>query len=203
MKLCYSPTSPYVRKVSVTLAELGLAGQVELMATNPWDPHTELPEHNPIGKVPALIRDYGHTLFDSPVICEYLDSLHGGEPLYPPSGPARWSALRQQALADGILDAAVLAFLEIAKRPEQYCWSDWVKRQKSAMQRSLDALEGEASSFQDNVTIGQIATGCALGYLDFRFTDDNWRGDRPALAEWAEGFLARPSMTTTAPKDPA
>jgi len=202
MKLCYSPTSPYVRKASVTIRECGLEDRVELIPTNPWDPTTDLPTHNPIGKVPALITDDGQPLFDSPVICEYLDSLHHGDKLYPPTGATRWSALRQQALADGILDAAVLAFLEIAKRPEQYCWSDWVKRQKSAMQRSLDALEEESKSFGDSLTIGQIATGCALGYLDFRFADDNWRAGRPNLATWSETFFNRPSMVATVPKDP-
>lgn len=202
MKLRYSPTSPYVRKVSVTLHELGLNERVELIPTNPWDPATDLPTDNPIGKVPTLIRDDGEPLFDSPVICEYLDSLHNGEKLYPESGPARWSALRQQALADGVLDAAVAAFLEIARRPEPYRWSTWVKRQKSAIQRSIDALENEVDSFGDRLTIGQIATGCALGYLDLRFADDDWRAKRPKLAGWAQRFFSRPSMTATIPKDP-
>lgn len=201
MKLRYSPTSPYVRKVIVTAMETGLDDRIERQPTNPWDPGTDLPGDNPLGKVPALLTDDGQTLYDSPVICEYLDSLGAGR-LFPASGPERWRALQQQALADGILDASILAMLESRRRPQEYCWNDWVDRQKSSVARSVDALEHEVSSFGDQLTIGQIAAGCALGYLDFRFAEDDWRRDHPILAAWYEGFAARPAMTATIPKDP-
>ena len=112
MKLCYSPTSPYVRKVVVTAMETGLEPGIERIANNVWDPATDIAATNPLGKVPALTTDDGAVLFDSPVICEYLDSLHDGAKLFPAAGPARWRALRQQALCDGILDAGILRMLE-------------------------------------------------------------------------------------------
>ena len=127
MKLRSSPTSPYVRKVLVTLAETGQQDRVEAISTNPWDPATDLPRFNPLGKVPALILDDGVVLVDSPVICEYLDSLHDGDRLFPAAGPARWRVLRQQALADGILDAAILRLLDDQcvsshSSPPRSCW---------------------------------------------------------------------------------
>ncbi|HSS64034.1 MAG TPA: glutathione S-transferase N-terminal domain-containing protein [Gammaproteobacteria bacterium] len=203
MQLRYSPTSPYVRKVMVTALETGLDKKLEKIPTNPWDPETDLPEDNPIGKVPALRIDGGDVLFDSPVICEYLDGQHGGAKLFPASGDARWSVLRLQALADGILDAAVLCVLE-GKRPKELQSKDWVARQKKAIERSLDALEQSISGLDvGQLTIAQIAAGCALGYLDFRKPVDDWRKGRPKLEKWYEEFSKRPSMQATVPKDPA
>jgi len=200
MKLCYSGTSPFVRKVVVSAIELGLDNRIERQPTSAWDPATKLVEINPLSKVPALITDSGEALYDSPVICEYLDSL-GGNRLFP-SGAARWTALRLQALADGIMDAGVSARME-AQRPAEKQSADWAARQKAAIRRALDALEAEAASLDGQLTIGQVAVGCALGYLDFRYAADEWRKGRPKLAAWYEGFAKRPSMSTTVPKDPA
>lgn len=200
MKLRYSTTSPYVRKVVVTAAETGLSERIELVPTNPSDPRTDLPRDNPLGKVPALITDDGATLFDSPVICEYLDGLHAGEKLFPPSGPERWKALRQQALADGVLDAAVLCVME-GRRPEGLRSRDWVERQKGKIARALDALEGEAEDLSDEATIGTVTIGCGLGYLDFRCAEDGWRAGRPKLTAWYERFQKRPSMVATVPRE--
>lgn len=202
MKLRYSGTSPYVRKVAVTISELGLDGKVERQPTSAWDPKTDLGTVNPLGKVPALITDDGQALYDSPVICEYLDSVAGGGKLFPANGTARWTALRQQALADGIMDAGVSARLE-STRPAGTKSDDWIARQRTAISRALDALEAEASSLGGGVTIGHIAIACALGYLDFRFAADDWRKGRPKLAAWFDGFAKRPSIATTVPKDPA
>ncbi len=201
MKLCYSATSPYVRKVVVAGIELGLDGKIVREPTSAWDPATTLGQINPLGKVPALVTDDGGALFDSPVICEYLDGVAGGGKLFPPAGPARWTALRRQALADGICDAAILRLLE-SRRPAELQSADWVARQKNLVARSLDALEAEAKSLGTEVTIGHLAIGCTLGYLDFRFGADAWRDGRPGLAKWYEGFAKRPSMSTTEPKDP-
>ncbi len=199
MKLRYSPTSPYVRKVCVVASEHGLDDRIERIPTDTRDPKSDLPSINPLGKVPALILDNGEVLFDSPVICEYLDSLHGGAPLIPATGPARWTALRQQALADGILDAAILRMIETTRRPEELRWPRWIELQHGKIMRALDALETEAAALDDAVTLGQIAVGCALGYIDLRFPADNWRVGRPGLAKWLEGFAKRPSMAASAP----
>ena len=147
------------------------------------------------------MTDDGQALFDSRVICEYLDSRHGGAKLFPAAGPARWTALRRQAQADGILDAGILARYETLLRPEERRWPDWVAGQKAKMARALDALEQEAGSFGAAVDIGTIALGCALGWLDFRYAADDWRAGRPRLAGWFEGFAARPSMTATVPRE--
>ena len=140
-------------------------------------------------------------LFNSRVICEYLDSLHGGRRMFPAPGPARWTALRRQAAADGILDAAVGTRYETFLRPEERRWPDWVAGQKAKVRGALDALEAEAASFGETVDIGTIAIACALGYLDFRFAADDWRAGRPTLAAWYESFAQRPSMATTPPRE--
>ncbi|MBI3516456.1 MAG: glutathione S-transferase, partial [Proteobacteria bacterium] len=137
--------------------------------------------------------------FDSPVICEYLDSLHGGAKMFPASGPARWAALRRQATADGILDAAILTRYE-ALRPETIRWSDWTDGQMAKVRGALGALELDADKLGSTVDIGTITIGCALGYLDFRFPSEGWAKRCPKLAKWYEGFSARPSMKATVPQ---
>jgi glutathione S-transferase len=202
MKLRYSTTSPYVRKVVVTALETGQDGRVERVATSTADPKSGLAEQNPLGKVPALLTDDGTVLYDSPVICEYLDSLHGGRKLIPASGAARWTVLRQQALADGILDAAVGRIVE-TRRPAGEQSPSFIEKQRTVVGRALDAFEKEAASLPGEPTLGTIALGCALGYLDFRYAADEWRKGRPNLAKWYETFSKRPSMIATVPKDPA
>lgn len=202
MKLFYSTTSPYVRKVVVVAIETGLDARIERVTTNLQPQTDEFLAINPLGKVPALIADDGQVLYDSPVICAYLDSLHSGQRLFPEQAPASWQALRQQALADGVLDAAVLCRWEQMMRPEPLRWPDWMTRQWSKVARGLDSLEVEATVLGDGpLTIGQITIGCALGWLDFRFPDDDWRRNRPALAAWYEGFASRPSMQATVPHE--
>lgn len=203
MKLCFSQTSPYVRKVVVCLHETGQIDQVELVPTNVWDPATGITDTNPLGKVPALTLDDGTVYVDSPMICEYLDSLHDGVSLYPARGPARWATLRLQALADGILDASIDRIIEIGRRPKELQWADWLERRKTSTARTLDLLEREVPTFFEEACIGQITLGCALGYVDFRFAGDRWRDGRPKLAAWYDdGFATRPSMIATVPKDP-
>ena len=197
MKLRYSATSPYARKVVATAIEIGLDGRVERVATDPWSADTDLPASNPLGKVPALETDDGTVLFDSPVICEYLDSLHDGPKLHP-EGAARWTALRLAAIGDGICDAAITRLLD-TRRPENLRSPDWQQRQKAAMARACDLLEAEAASLEGAVTIGHLAVACALGYLDLRWDADQWRQGRPKLAAWFEGFSQRPSIASTAP----
>jgi len=201
MKLMYSPTSPYVRKVMILAIERGLDRKIEKLpqAASPMGGNKVLEKANPLGKVPALELDNGMTLFDSPVICEYLDSKHRGDKLFPASGARRWKALRLQAIGDGILDAALLARYETAMRPENLRWTDWLDGQKRKLAQALDQLEKEAKDLAGGLTIGQVTVACALGYLDFRFGDMNWRKGRPKLAAWYDKFSRRKSMQATIP----
>lgn len=200
MQLFHSPTSPFVRKVLVTAHETGLAARVELLPANPWEQPPALTAINPLSKVPALLTDDGTILYDSPVICEYLDSLHGGARLVPEKGVRRWQVLRVQALADGILDAAVLRRLECL-RPAERQSPDWLALQIATVGRGLDALEQEAGSWDGTADLGRITAACALGYLDFRFGNEDWRKDRDTLRAWYEQFRQRTSMTATAHPD--
>ena len=201
MKLRYSTASPYVRKVTVTAIEAGLDDRIERVTTDTGDATSKLSDENPLGKVPTLVTDEGDALCESPVICEYLDSL-GGATLYPSTGPARWRALNLAALADGVMDASIVRLLEVRLRPEEKRSDAIMRRQKQKIGRTLDLLERQAATgaLDDQVTIGEIALGCALGYLDFRFDDDKWRDGRPALASWYESFSTRPSMQATQPE---
>jgi glutathione S-transferase len=202
MKLRYSPASPYVRKVMILAYETGLEPRIERLSTTvvPVKENEELSRENPLTKVPTLVTDDGQVLFDSPVICEYLDSLHHGSKLFPPAGAARWQALRLQALGDGILDAALLARYETAVRPQELQWRDWIDGQKRKIHHGLDSLEANIGELSGPLTIGTVAVACALGYLDFRFGSENWRASRPKLAAWYEDFAQRPSMKSTVPQ---
>lgn len=198
MTLRFSQTSPYVRKVMMVAIECGLDGAIEPVPTDAWSPDTDLPTDNPLGKVPALIMGDGTVLFDSPVICEYLDTLHDGTRLFPATGPERWRALRLQALADGLCDAAVLRRLEL-NRPDGQRSDGWVARQAAAIARTVDALEAEAAGFGAAPTIGTLAVASALGYLDLRYPESAWRDRAPTLARWLEGFSQRDCFRRTAP----
>ncbi len=205
MKLRYSPTSPYVRKVMVVALETGLAERLERIPTTvvPTKLNDEVARENPLVKVPALTTDDGLVLYDSPVICEYLDTLHDGPKLFPASGKARWLALRQQALGDGILDAAILGRYEIL-RPKEYQWQDWLDAQMRKVRGALAALEmeAEAGDLGGPLSIGHITIACALGYLDFRYQSEAWRTKHRRLAVWAEEVAQRKSIQLTVPKDP-
>ena len=201
MKLRYSPTSPYVRKVTILALETGLDSEIERLRTNAWDPATDLPSDNPLGKVPCLVLDDGQQLYDSPVICEVLDSLHDGVKFFPPAGPARWTAIRRQALADGILDAALQVVIESLRRPEEFRWQGWIDRQKAAINRGLAQLEREADDLGKQFTIGEVTIVAALGYLDFRMANDDWRKSHPKLAAWFADVSKRPSVSATVPQE--
>lgn len=195
MQLFFSPTSPYVRKCLVSAHELGLVSRIELLPSNahPVQRDQAIIARNPLGKVPTLITDDGSVLYDSRVICEYLDDLAGGA-LFPRTGAARWAALTLQSLADGVLDAALLARYETAVRPEAQRWTDWLAGQLDKVATSLAALEADPARLHDRIDIGVLSLGCALGYLDLRFADLNWRARYPKLARWAAVLEQRPSM---------
>jgi glutathione S-transferase len=206
MKLRYSPTSPYVRKVMVVALETGVAERIERIPTMvaPTKPNEEVARENPLVKVPALTTDDGMVLYDSPVICEYLDTLHEGPKLFPAGGKPRWLALRQQALGDGILDAAILGRYEIL-RPKEHQWQDWIDAQLRKVRGALAALEieTEAGELGGTLSIGQITIACALGYLDFRYAAEEWRAKHRRLAAWFDEFSKRKSIELTKPKDAA
>jgi glutathione S-transferase len=200
MKLYYSPSSPYARKVRVVAIETKLDKKIEMVnvGLTPVAPNADVDKHNPVGKVPALSVK-GMDLFDSPVICEYLDAQHRGRQLFPRKGRDRWMALRQQAMADGLLDAALLARYENALRPEDKRWSEWTQGQTKKITGVLDQLEAEAKSLKGKLTIGTISVVCALGYLDFRFPDLGWRDKHPKLGKWFAATSKLPSIKATAP----
>ncbi len=200
MKLYYSAASPFVRKVLVCAHEAGLADRIELVPTKvlPSEPNREYARVTPLMKLPALERDDGLVLFDSIVICEYLDSLAKGARLFPAEGEARWRALRLHAVADGILEAAVLTRYENNVRPAELRWKTWSEGQLLKVDQALDFLERNAGDLQ-GLTIGTVSVACALGYLDFRYADRPWRGGRPKLAAWYETIARRPAFEKTVP----
>ena len=201
MKLRYSAASPYVRKVMVLAHEVGLADQIELVPTSvaPTQVNAAFAVENPLVKVPTLVLGDGQSLFDSRVIAEYLDAQHPGRRLFPAEGRARWTALRQQAIADGLLDAALLTRYELNLRPEPQRWPDWVEGQFRKVRQALTALAAETLGAEP--TIGEIAAGCALGYLDFRTPGLNWRESYPNLDKHFQKLSQRQPFIDTFPAD--
>ena len=197
MKLRYSTTSPFVRKVRVVAIEAGLADKIELVKTNPADLSTGIGRDNPLNKVPALVMDDGSSLYDSHVICEYLDTLSGSK-FFPAAGPARWTALRREALADGMTDAAILRMQE-TKRPSNLQSEEWIGRQKLKVTQGIAALE--ADHLGPQLDIGTLMVAIVLDYLDFRFGAEDWRKDAPKLAAWHKSFSERASLKKTLPHD--
>jgi glutathione S-transferase len=194
-----SPPSPFGRKAKIAAAVLGLKDRIAVEMTDTTDPSDTIRAQNPLGKIPALVLDDGRVLFDSRVVVEYLDHLAGGGKIIP-AGAARFEVLRLAALADGIMDAAILQVYEVRFRPEDKRHPDWLAYQGEKVTRALAALEAEtpatvaAGSLPD---AGQIGLACALGYLDLRF-DGTWRADHPGLVAWLEAFEAAvPAFTDT------
>ncbi len=200
MKIYFSPASPFVRKCLVAAHELGVAERIELLpsAAHPVQRDAIIIRSNPLGQVPTFFCDDGTVLYDSRVICEYLDSVFGPR-LIPSDGPARWLRLTEQALADGMLGGALLARYETAVRPQMLRWNDWAAGQLGKVDSGLTWLQQHAEGFGDRVDIGMISMGCALGYLDFRFPDFDWRAKAPHAAAWFAHFNKRASMQATLP----
>ena len=200
LRLHDSPTSPFVRMVKVTLRETGLLDAVEMAPASgtPVDPGSMPLGQNPLGKIPTLERSDGPALYDSRVICRYLDDLAGGR-LYP-GKPRLWETLTLEATGHGMAEAALLMVYEARLRPEGGRSEAWVEGQWAKAARALDALEARwMSHLAGPLDIGQIAVGCALGYLDFRHAERGWRTGRPALAAWEAKFAERPAMAATRP----
>ena len=199
MKIFFSPASPYVRKVMVVAMELGLADRIEKLpsAAGPVARDATIREHNPIGQVPTFITDDGMAIYDSRVICEYLDDLGGGS--FFGKGRERWRNLTDAALGDGLMGAALLARYEGFLRPEPYRWSDWIGGQMGKITDAVDRMEAMADGLEGRLDIGIVTFACGLGYLDFRFPDHDWRAGHPKTAAWFARFAERPSMQATKP----
>jgi len=199
MKLIFSNTSPYARKVRMVIIEKGLDEQIEMVACNPFDDAAILKATNPLGKVPTLILDEGDALYDSPVICEYLDSLSPSTCLIPASGQSRWEVLRWQALADGILDSAYNIVME-QLRPEGEQSSSWLVRWHTGIEQALNEAATQLHTLSEPVNLAHLAMISALGYIDFRLATVEWRMERAALAAWYTALVSRPSVTRTHPE---
>jgi len=198
VRLLYLASSPYARKALVCAHELGLQNELEVVSveTSPLRSSSEVNLANPLGKVPVLLREDGPDLFDSAVICEYLDSLVAGSKLFPQAGEERWRSLRMHALADGLCDAAVAVRRE-RNRPPELRWPDWERAHLSKLSQTYDLLERDSMLLDGPVEIGQIALGTALGWIEFRAVGDDFRRGRSRLASWYEAFRHRPSMLAT------
>lgn len=202
MKLIGSLTSPYVRKTRIMFAEKQL--EYEWLAENVWAADTKIQHSNPLGKVPCLIRDDGTPLYDSRVICQYLDLHPPAHSLIPDDPATRIEVLRWEALADGILDAGVLIYLEQTRREASQRSADWVARQRSKVEQGLNVAAkdlGERSfCIGERLTLADIAVGAALGWLAFRVPDINWRQTHPALGTYYDKLMTRASFRDTAPR---
>ena len=202
MKLLFAPTSAFVRKVMVCAHLTGLAEHIEKLdsAAHPVHRDPRIGVHNPLAKVPTLVLDDGMALYDSRVICEFIAHTGGNAHLFPAAGPARWVALQQQALGDGLIDAALLARYELIARLVDVQWPVWRQAKLISLQACLQRIEAMAPTLGVvQPTIGDIAIACALGYLDFRFPEVEWRTDSPRAAAWFARFDTLPAMQRTQP----
>ena len=195
MKLFYTPTSPFVRKVMVVAAEIGVALETEYLRPSPVQADPILSRENPLNKIPVLVTPDG-PLYDSPVICEYLDR---NNVVLPASGAARFRVLRIQALCDGILDAGVMVFYERTASPPEHHYEPRMRGQTEKANQGLDALELECDSFSETVDLAQICAGVTIGWLEFRNAIGDIRANRPKLFRWYDAFRQRPSMKATEP----
>ncbi len=200
MKLVWSSASPFARKVLVVAHELGIADRIETVTGTgtPMAPAEATKAGNPLAKLPSLTRDDGPPIYDSAVIVQYLTSLIADQTVLPAAGPDRWQALTLEALGDGICESAISVRYELALRDEAQQSADWMAAQMSKVDGALDALDGDMLPSGD-FSVGHAAVGCALGYLDLRFADKDWRSGRTALTAWYDGFLERASAKATEP----
>jgi glutathione S-transferase len=201
IELFYAPTSPFVRKVMACAIELGIADRIVKLpsAAHPLKRDERIARFNPLAQVPAAKLADGTLLFDSRVICEYLDDL--GQGTLFPRGPERWQVLTEQSLGDGLLDAALLTRYENTCRSDEIRSAEWIDGQMTKIAAALDEMESTVAVFGARISIGSLTIACALGYLDFRFASFDWRTSRPALSDWFAVMSQRPSLQETLPAD--
>lgn len=200
MKGYATVSSPYARKVRVAAIETGQPDLIDWRMLSREERPEVVPPINPLGKVPAVVLDSGEALYDSPVICAYVDSLHNGPKLIPAEGPDRWTVLRREALGDGLAEA-VVAVAQESQKPSELRSARVIERQGAKVAAALAALDGEAEQFRDPPSMGEIAAACALGYMEYRGVAPDWRGRYERLAGWYAEILTRPSFAETMPDD--
>lgn len=201
MKLISLPASPFARKARVMIIELDLQDTVEIVdpgVVTPVSNNDGLNDINPLGMIPSLVLDNGESLYDSPVICEYLNHVSVGS-VFPSETDARFKALQLQALADGMMDVSVALRYELAMRPAELHWQAFIENQGEKISRCLVQLEKQCDEFSNEPTIGEFTVACALGYRDFRFGDMDWRAEHPKLAAWFATIMQRESLASTIP----
>jgi len=202
MELIWAGASPYARKVMLVAHELGIVDRIKTTdgSGTPVAPNATTTSYNPLGKLPCLIPDDGPAIYDSRIICQYLIAQVENQKLLS-EGSGRWQSLTLESLGDGICDAAILIRYETVLRPENLRWGDWLDGQWAKIDRALDTAEDRWSAHLSGpFDLGQAALGCALGYLDFRYDDRDWRSAHPKLAGWNEKFLTRGSAIATTPQ---
>lgn len=202
MRLLYAPTSPFARKVRITAHELGLAGDIALVAcpANRLVPSPEILAHNPLSQVPTLVLDDGTAIADSGVICAYLARRAGAESFLPPEGPAYWSMLTAHTIADGLIEAAQIIRFETTLRPAALAWPDWIEAHMAKIRSALAFIEAEMPTLGARVDLATVTYACALGYLDLRLAGFPWREQAPEAARWFAAFAERPSFVESAPQ---
>jgi len=202
MQLFYAPPSPFARKVRAAIIELQLQDSVELVLTQVVPGKLNVPytqQHNPLGKIPALATLDGDTIYDSTVICEYLNSQSIQKHLIPANGRSRWQLMTRHSLAHGICESAVLLRYETFLRPEQHQWQGWIDDQWSKIDRALNWFGENEKQWQGDIDLAQITLACGLAYLDFRTPDHPWRSTHAALGQWYDSIIQRPSFAQTLP----
>lgn len=201
MRLIYWPTCPYACKVLGVLAALNLEKQVEKIPLHPWETDSPLPHHNPLYKIPVLITSKGDTLYDSKVICEYLDAVRPSPSLIPPmKSGKRWIVLKLQSLGDGLNDAAILKLTEENVRAPHLQSLRWIRRQQSIIENTLGELEKQAPLFHEEpVNLGFLSVCAALNYLSYRYTPESWKGTHPRLSTWHTRVMESATYRATLP----
>jgi glutathione S-transferase len=205
MKLLYAPQSPFARKVRAAAIELGLGKRIDLEYTEvvPGQPNRAYGQsYNPLRKIPALVTDDGATIYDSTVICEYLDDLAGGGIIVPREGSRRWRVLTNHALAQGLCDSVILIRYETWLRPKALRWPSWIDEHWDKIYSGLAWFDQNNADLGEPVNIAHLALGSLLGYIDFRWSDNGWRHRFPTVSRWFEQLERRPSFLQTRPTLP-
>ena len=189
MKLLARPASPFARKVRVMAREIGLNNKIEeIMFSSPEEMKEEMPKYNPLGKIPTLILDDQTVIYDSKVICEYLDFMHKGEKFFPIQSDVRWKTILLQALADGVAEAIIIAAMNKFMRPKEYVHEPAISYQLEKVDRGLLEINSTVDKFEQLGKIGPLSVACTIGYIDFRFPDLGWRAKNKDLDAWYSNY---------------
>lgn len=197
MKLHYEPSSPYSRAVLIVAHEAGIAGKIAILTPGgvpPTTVHPGVTADNPLGKIPTLVTDHGHPIFDSRVIIEYLCHVSGNKTLIPDDGVKRFRVLTLQAIGQGVADAALAYRYETAVRPKELLWEAWKERQKRRILDCAADIEKHWSKDLEEITAGSLMIGCSYAYVGFRMPDIDWHKESPTLGRFMDSFAQRASV---------